>query len=115
MEKNSEPIDHNSFILPQHDILDSLALLLVRSSLSDAVKDHCGTVLKVMGIIYTDLAYDTGTQLLSGKEFDTFYESLPSVYLTNRELVSIDMLTKNIKKCIEINEVVAIGREGTKP
>ncbi|AXP80476.1 hypothetical protein CJ739_1387 [Mariniflexile rhizosphaerae] len=115
MEENKKPIDPNSFILPQHDILDSLALLLNRSSLSNAVKEHCGTALKVMGIIYTDLAYNTGTQLLSRKEFDTFYESLPSVYFTNRELVSIDTLTKNIKRCIETNVVVSIGREGTKP
>ncbi|PLB17792.1 hypothetical protein [Mariniflexile rhizosphaerae] len=115
MEKNKEPIESNSFILPQHDILDSLRLLLDRSSLSNLVKEHCGTALKVMGILYTDLAYGTGAQLLSRKEFDTFFKSLPAVYYNNRELISIDTLTKNIKKCLETNEVVTIGKEGTKP
>lgn len=115
MEKNKEPMELYSLILPQYDFMDALKLLLDRSSLNNAVKEHCGTALKVIGIIYTDLVYNTGTQLLSRKEFDPFFESLPAAYYNNRELISIDTLTKNIKKCIETNDVVAIGREGTKP
>lgn len=114
MEKNKVPIEPHSFILSQHDIIVSLTLLLDRSVLSNAVKEHCNTALKVIGIIYTDLAYSTGTQLLSRKEFDTFFKSFPAAYFNNRELISVDTLTKNIKKCIETNEVVAIGREGRK-
>ncbi|AXP80422.1 hypothetical protein CJ739_1331 [Mariniflexile rhizosphaerae] len=114
MEKNNTPIELHSFILSQYDIIASLTLLLDRSALSNAVKEHCGTALKVMGIIYTDLAYGTGTQLLSRKEFDTFFKSFPTVYYNNREQISIDTLTKNIKKCIETNEVVAIAQGGKK-
>ena len=113
MEKNKILIEPHSFILSQHDIITSLKLLLNRSGLSNAVKEHCSTAFKVMGIIYTDLAYSTGTRLLSRKEFDTFFKSFPAAYFNNRKLISIDTLTKNIKECIETNEVVTIGREGT--
>jgi hypothetical protein len=112
MEKSKVLIEPLSFILSQHDIIDSLALLLDRSSLNNAVKEHCSTAFRVMGILYTDQAYGTGTQLLSRKEFDMFFKSFPAPYYNNRELISIDTLTKNIKKCIETNAVVAIGREG---
>lgn len=107
MEKSKDIEPH--FVLSQHDILDSLRLLLDRSSLSYPVKDYCGTALKVLAILYTDLAYGTGTKLLLRKEFDVFFKLLPAVYYNNRELISIDTLTKNIKKCIETNEVVIIG------
>jgi hypothetical protein len=111
MEKNKETIEPHSFILSQHDIITSLALLLDRSDLSNAVKEYCGTALKVIGIISTDLVYDTGTHLLARKEFDRFFKSLPAIYFNNRELIPVVTLTKNIKKCIEIDEVVAIGQE----
>jgi len=106
MKKNKEPIEPNSFILPQHDILASLALLLDRSNLSNAVKEHCGTALKVMGIIYTDLAYDTGTQLLSRKEFDDFFKLFPEPFFNNRGLIAVDMIVENIKKCIKTDKIM---------
>ena len=111
MEKNKEPIDSQYFILSQFDIIDSLTLLLDRSSLSNIVKEHCGTALKVIGVIYTDMIYGTGTQLLSRKEFDRFFKLLPTAYFDNRELLSIHTLTNNIRKCIETNEVVIIGKK----
>ena len=111
MEKNKEPIEPHAFILSQHDIITSLALLVDRSGLSNAVKEHCSTALKVIGIINTDLVYSTGTHLLLRKEFDRFFKSLPAAYFNNRELIPVVTLTKNIKKCIETNEIVAIGRE----
>lgn len=115
IEKNKIPIEPHSFILSQHDTITSLKLLLNKSSLSNTVKEHCSTAFKVMGIIYTDLVYSTGTRLLSRKEFDTFFKSFPAAYFNNRKLISIDTLTKNIKECIETNEVVAIGREEAEP
>ena len=111
MEKNKEAIEPHSFIMSQHDIITSLALLLDRSDLSNAVKEQCGTALKVIGIISTDQVYGTGTHLLSRKEFDRFFKSLPAAYFNNRELIPVVTLTKNIKKCIETGEIVAIGRE----
>ncbi len=111
MEKNKEAIEPHSFILSQHDIITSLALLLNRADLNSAVKEHCSTALKVIGIISTDLVYGTGTHLLSRKEFDRFFKSLPAAYFNNRELIPVVTLTKNIKKCIETNEIVAIGQE----
>ncbi len=111
MEKNKEAIEPHSFIMSQYDIITSLALLLDRSDLSNAVKEHCIMALKVIGIISTDLVYGTGTHLLSRKEFDRFFKSLPAAYFNNRELIPVVTLTKNIKGCIETNEVVAIGQE----
>ncbi len=108
MEKNKTPIEPHSFVLSQHDMITSMILLIDKSSLRNDVKEHCNIALRVMGIIYTDLAYNTGTHLLLRKEFDTFFKSFPTIYYNNRELMSVDLLTKNIKKSIETNEVAFI-------
>ena len=115
MKKNKKSLDSQYLIQSQFDIMDSLTLLLNKSSLSNAVQEYCSTALKVIGVMYTDMIYGTGTKLLSKKKFDKFFMSLPTAYFINRELISIDTLTKNIRKCIETNEVVNMGKESTRP
>ena len=96
----------HSFIRTHHGITSSMILLLDRSNLSNAVKKHCKLGLKVIGIIYTDLDYNTGTHLLLRKEFDTFFKSFPHAYFDNRALISVDTIITNIEYCITANDIV---------
>ena len=96
----------HSFILSHFDIIASLTLLLDRSSLINEVKKHCSTAFKVIAIIYTDSAYNTGTHLLSTKEFDDFFKYFPEPYFNNRGLIPVDMIVENIKSSIKLNKIV---------
>ena len=95
-----------SFILPHFGIIASLKLLLDRSSLSNNVKKHCNTAFKVVGIIYTDMVYHTGTHLLSRKEFDHFFTLFPEPFFNNRGLIPVDIIIENIKKCIKTDNII---------
>jgi hypothetical protein len=106
MEKTKVSTVPHSFIQPHFDIVASLTLLLDRSALTNDVKKHCNTALKVVGIIYVDAAYHTGTHLLSRKEFDDFFELFPEPFFNNRGLIPIDIIVQNIKKCIETDKIL---------
>lgn len=101
-------LSHN-FILTHNLITSSLLVLLNKSDLTNDVKKHCKMGLKIIGIIYADLGYNTGTDLLSRKEFDPFYKVFPIAYFNNRELISGDMIANNIDLCITANEIVTVG------
>ena len=106
MEKTKTPKIPHSFILSHFDIVNSLTLLLERSILSNDVKKHCNTAFKVIGIIYADKAYNTGTYLLSRKEFDEFFELFPKPLFNKRELIPVEMVIENIKECIRTNKKI---------
>lgn len=93
------------FILVHYDMVVSLTLLLDKSGLSNDVKKQCNTAFKVIGIIYANLAYNTGTHLLSRKEFDTFFKSFPAAYFNNRAVIPVDMIVENIKKSIRTSHL----------
>ncbi|MEP5341658.1 MAG: hypothetical protein ABJL44_04545 [Algibacter sp.] len=97
------------FILTHNLITSSLLILLNKSDLTDDVKNHCKIGLKVIEIIYADLGYNTGTNLLSRKEFDSFYNAFPMAYFNNRELISVDMIANTIELCITTNKIVTVG------
>ncbi|MDO5980222.1 hypothetical protein [Flavivirga spongiicola] len=101
-----------TLIRPQYAFMDTLNLLLDRPNyLSDDVKKHCKKALKIIGIIYADLGYDTGTNLLSKKEYDPFFKLFPSIYFNNRELIPVNMIIDNIQLCIKANKIVSDGSE----
>lgn len=106
MEKK-DPIQlPHKFIMTHHDITISLLTLLERSNLAPEVIQHCKTGLKVIEVIYTDLGYNTGTKFLLRKEFDQFLKSFPNAYFNNRELISVNMIAKNIESCIITNRIM---------
>lgn len=94
------------FILSHFDVVASLTLLLDRSDLSNDVKKHCHTAFKVVGIIYADTAYHTGTHLLSRKEFDDFFKLFPGPFFNNRGLIPVNMIVENIKTCIKTDKIM---------
>ncbi|GAA3598205.1 hypothetical protein Q4Q39_19680 [Flavivirga amylovorans] len=92
-------------ILPQYSIIAVLMVLIDKSHLTHAVKKHCKTGLKVIGIIYADTNYNTGTNLLSRKEFDAFFSLCPIAYFNNRELIPANTIIENIELCVRTNDV----------
>ncbi len=109
-ETETEKSPHR-FLLSYYITIASLIVLLDKSSLTNTVKKHCKTALKVIGIIYEDQGYNTGLGTLSRKEFDVFFKLFPAVYFDNRELISVDLIVKNIKLSITTNDVVHMVRE----
>lgn len=94
-----------SFIQSHLNTIFSLLMFLNKSNLPNAVKEHNKMGLKVIAIIYDDLNYNTGTKPLSGKEFDTFFKSFPTLYFNHRELIPVDMLFKSMQLSIKTNSV----------
>ncbi|NMH86403.1 hypothetical protein [Flavivirga algicola] len=83
-------------------------ILIEKSHLKSDVKKHCKTGLKVLGIIYADQSYNTGTHLLYQKEFDTFFALFPSPYFNNRELMAANTIVINIELCVKTNSIARI-------
>lgn len=106
MEKTKVSTVPHSFIQPHFNIVASLTLLLDRSALTNDVKKHCNTAFKMVGIIYADTAYHTGTHLLSRKEFDDFFKLFPEPFFNNRGLIPVNMIVENIKKCIKTDKIM---------
>ncbi len=98
----------DSFILPLYGIIATLIVLIDKSELKNNVKTHCKTGLKVMGIIYADKSYNTGTHLLYQKEYDGFFTIFPIAYFNNRELISANTIVINIELCVKTNSIAAV-------
>ncbi len=84
-----------------------LTVLLDKSSLSNAVKAHCKTGLKVIEVLHTDRHYNTGIEALYDKAFDAFFKLFAPVYFKNRGSISIDLILKTIEGCIKRNTLKA--------
>ncbi|MDO5978790.1 hypothetical protein [Flavivirga spongiicola] len=106
MEKTETYTLPDSFILPHYALIATLMVLLDKTELTYAVKNHCKTGLRVIGIIHAHEGYNTGTNLLSRKEFDGFFAFFPAAYFNNRALIPAHMIIENIESCIKINDVV---------
>ena len=105
MEKTETYTLPDRFILTHYGIIAKLILLLDKSELSNAVKKHCKMGLKIIGIICADESYNTGTNLLSKKEFDAFFALFPNDYFNNRALIPAHMIIENIELCVKTNKV----------
>ncbi|GAA3599936.1 hypothetical protein Q4Q39_11760 [Flavivirga amylovorans] len=103
MKKGDRYALPDSFILPHYAIIAVLMVLLDKSELNHAVKKHCKTGLRVIGIIHADEGYDTGTNLLLNKEFDAFFALFPKDFFNNRSLIPAIMIIENIEQCIKNN------------
>ncbi|NMH89192.1 hypothetical protein [Flavivirga algicola] len=93
------------FLVSCYTNIALITMLLDKSRLSSVVKKHCKTGLKVLEIIYAHQVFNTGTNVLSSKEFDAFFKHMPAAYFNNREDISIGTLIKNIKQCIATDHV----------
>ena len=111
MKKTKTNTLSHSFIRSHYVIASSLMWLLDRSSITNSVKKHCKIGLKVIGIMYANLCYNTGTHLLSKQEFDGFFKLFPTAYFNNRELISVNMIIENIAWCIKTNDIVNVDWE----
>ncbi|MDO5978699.1 hypothetical protein [Flavivirga spongiicola] len=105
MEKTETYTLPDSFILPHYALIATLIVLLDKSDLTDVVKEHCKTGLKVIGIIHADESYSSGTNLLSRKEFDGFFTLFPEIYFNNRALIPARMIIENIECCVKANDI----------
>lgn len=94
-----------SNILQYYDTFVSLAVLLDRSSLSNEVKNYCHIGFKVIGILYSNMTYSCGTDLLYSKEFDMYFKSFPDKYFNKREQISFEIIVNTIITCIKTNKV----------
>ncbi len=101
----TEKLSHK-FIITHHDITKSLVLLLDQSHLKTEVRTHCKVGLKMIEIIYTDLGYNTGKHFLFRREFDEFLKAFPLPFFDNRDLISVNLIAKNIVDCITANKIV---------
>lgn len=108
MEKRKDHTFPDSFILSHYAIIATLIVLLDKSKLTNTVKAHCKTGLKVIGIIHGDLSYNARTKLLLEKEFNGFFVIFPKVYFNNRALIPTVMIIENIALCIKKNVVVDV-------
>ena len=106
MEKLKTNTLPDSFVLPQFRTIAVLRLLLDQSTLNKTVIKHCKAGLKVVGIIYAHTHYNTGTQLLSRKEFDAFFTVFPEAYFKHRVLISPHTIIDHIEQCVKTNEIV---------
>ncbi len=98
----------DSFILPHYALIATLMVLLDKSELNHAVKKHCKTGLRVIGIIHADAGYNTGTNLLLNKKFDAFFALFPTEFFNNRELLPAIMIIENIEQCIKNNDLECV-------
>ncbi len=108
MEKTKAYTLPASFIKSHFNIIFSLLMFLNKSDLTNVVKKHCKTGLKVIGIIYDDLNYNTGTKPLSEKEFDAFFKSFPRSYFNHRELIPVNMIFKSLELSIKTNSIANV-------
>ena len=110
MEKTNVNNSRDSLILTHYAVSNSLTLLINQTPLKHEVKSYCKLGLKVIGIILTDLIYDTGTHLLMKKEFDQFFACFPAKFYSyrkeNRKFICVYTVAINIESCIETNEIV---------
>ncbi|AUP79783.1 hypothetical protein [Flavivirga eckloniae] len=99
-------------VLMSHYITLALLILIFdKSGFSDDLKEHCKTGVKVVGIIYADKAYGTGTKALSGKEYDAFFKLFPPAYFNNRGAIPPDMVIKNLKLSITTDDLIHMSGE----
>ncbi|AUP79485.1 hypothetical protein [Flavivirga eckloniae] len=108
MEKTEVNTSSDNFALPPYDIIVTLIGLLNKSGLSDNVVKHCITGLKVIIVIRIDKENNTGTDVLTRKEFDDFYEKLPYVYFNNRASIPPIMIIENIDQCIKADKIFRV-------
>ncbi len=108
MEKEETYTWPDSFVLPHFVIIAVLHVLLDKTELDNAVKKHCKTGLKVVGIAHTDWAYNTGLNLLYKKEYDSFFRLFPLIYFDHRELIPANMIIDNIEQSIKANKVLCV-------
>ena len=106
MENEKTPTVPYSLTRSYLATIDVLIILLEKSNLTNEVKAHCKLGLIVVGVIYTDLSFNSGTSFLSKKEFDGFFSQFPKIYVNNRELIPIDMIIDNIQLCIKASKIV---------
>ncbi len=108
MEKTETYVFPDSFILPHYALIAMLKVLLDKTELTNAVKKHCKTGLKIVGIISANTNYNTGTHLLLKEEFNAFFKSFPAIHFNNRELIPPTMIIENIEQCIKANKVLCV-------
>ena len=99
------------FLLSYYITIASLIVLIDKSSITNVVKKHCKTGLKVIGIIYANQAYGEGINTLSKKEFDAFFKLFPLAYFNDRESISVSMIVKNLKLCLATDDIVYLRGE----
>ena len=106
MEKTETLTFPDNLNIPNHyAIIAILLVLLSRSGLSHAVTNHCKMGLMVLVIIYDNRKYNTGTDALSGKEFDDFFKVFPAYYFNHRDLIPLNMIFKSAELCLKTNKV----------
>lgn len=81
-------------------------VLLENANLSPTIKTNCNLGLKVIGILYLDLAYRSGLKRLYHKEFDSYFTSLPDEYFYHRDLISLEMVANNVAQKITAQQTV---------
>ena len=109
MNNTKNPTVPYSLTRPYFVTIEMLNVLLDKSNLTNEVKAHCKLGLKVVGIIYTDLSFNSGTSLLSKKEFDGFFSIFPKPYVNNRELIPVDTIITHLELCTKANDIANIG------
>ena len=106
MEKTETHTFPDSLIIPPHyAIIATLLVLLDRSGLTNAVINHCKMGLMVLVIICDNRDYNTGTDLLSGKEFDAFFKSFPATYFKHRDLIPANIIFKSVELSFKTNTI----------
>tara|TARA_R110002049_G_scaffold93815_4_gene231576 strand:- start:44 stop:394 length:351 start_codon:yes stop_codon:yes gene_type:complete len=93
-------------VLTHYMLSASFAVLLENANLSHTAKTHCKLGLKVIGILYADLAYGSGLKRLYQKEFDSFFTFFPGEYFYHRDLISLEMVAKNVAQQITAQQTV---------
>lgn len=99
----------HSHILSCYVTIALLTVLLDKSSLSQAVKAHCNTGLKVIEILHTDRHYNTGIEGLYDQAFDAFFKLFAPIYFKNRGIISVDLIMTCIERSIKQNMVYGAG------
>ncbi len=105
MEKDDTLPD--SFILPHYALIATLIVLLDKSELTGAVKKHCKTGLRAVGIIHANVCYGSGTDPLYRKEFDSFFKTFPVAYFNHRALIPAITIIENIEQSIKANKIIS--------
>ncbi len=108
---------YEKLFLAHETLFHSLTLLINLTSLKNDVKNYSGLGLKIIGILLADLKYNTGTHMLTKKEFDLFFESLPTKLYNNkrknRTWICMYTVAKNIEACINANAIVLSNYDKT--
>ncbi|AUP78232.1 hypothetical protein [Flavivirga eckloniae] len=98
----------DNLITPPFSTIATLIMLLDKSGLTDAVKKHCKTGLKVVPIIYNNPEHDTRKDILSRKKYDAFFALFPDSYFNDRTLITTKIIIENVELFIKTNSVATV-------